>query len=344
MKALYKYKAGEGEIKLVNRPMPIIAEKDEVLIKVSAVAICGMDVHISLGRFPCKPPFIMGHEFVGKVEEIGSEVTNIRVGERVVAQPHLHACGKCNACILGAPQNCDQKQTLGITRDGAMAEYIVVPSRYLHVIPDSIPDKLATLIEPMTIVISDFIRGGIEKGDTVAIIGAGQIAQLGIVAAKAAGAYKVIVIGQDIDVSTRFKAAKLLGADYTLHGESEEIYNKVMDITDNKGVDMIFETSGSQEAINTSLDIVRLCGKFTLLGLTRKKQISVDWDKMLNKMVSLQFNMMSDYLEIDKAIELFSNPPYDLSPLITHEAPIEDWEAVFKEKALGNGIKAVLYI
>lgn len=344
MKALYKHKPGSKTTELIERPIPQIVELDDVLIKVKAVAVCGMDIHIFHGKFPCSPPFIMGHEFVGIVEEIGKGVHEIQVGQRVVAQPHLYECGKCKACVSGAPQSCEHKKTIGISRDGAMAEYIVVPSRYLHGIPDKIPDKFATLIEPMTIVVSDLFRVGLKKGDSVAIIGAGQIAQLAVVAAKALGASTVFVIGKEMDIPKRFKAAKELGADYTLSAGICDIYSKVMEVTNNKGVDVIFEASGSEVGINTAIDIVRLCGKMSLLGLTRKDHISVQWDKMMNKMVFLQFNMMSDYSLMNKTIEIFSNPPCDLSPLISHEATLDDWEDIFNELTLGNGIKAVLTI
>jgi threonine dehydrogenase-like Zn-dependent dehydrogenase len=285
----------------------------------------------------------MGHEFVGKVEKIGNAVTALCVGDRVVAQPHLHACGKCDACVSGAPQSCEHRRSLGISRDGAMAEYVVIPAMYLHVIPSSIPDKFATLIEPMTIVVSDLIvRGKFIKGETLAIIGAGQIAQLAVVAAKAADASQIIVIGQQIDSIRRFKSARALGADYTFNVEKDDIYSEVMRITKDKGVEMIFEASGSEQGINSAIDIVRFCGRMSLLGLSKRECICVDWDKMMKKMVNLQFNMSSDYTEIGRAIEIFSNPPCDLSPLISHESSIDDWENIFNELTLGNGIKAVL--
>jgi len=345
LKALYKYAPGEKTTKLTDRPMPDITRPDDVLIKVSAVAVCGMDIHIYHGNFPCTPPFIMGHEFVGIVEKTGHAVTTLSKGNRVVAQPHLHACGICDVCTSGAPQICEHKLSLGISRDGAMADYVVVPEKYLHVIPVNIPDKIATLIEPMTIVESDLIgRGKFTKGETIAIIGAGQIAHLAVVAAKAAGASKIIVIGRENDRIRRFKSARALGADNTLNAERDDVYSEVMRITKKKGVDMIFEASGSEQGINSAIDMVRICGRMCLLGLSRQESIRVNWDKMLKKIITLHFNMMSDYERINRTIEMFNHPPCDLSPLISHEASLDQWETVFEELTLGNGTKAVLKI
>ena len=344
MRAVYKYGAEAYATDLREMPEPGIVNENDVKVAVSMVAVCGMDIHIYHGRFVCVPPFIMGHEFVGTVVALGPKATGLAIGDRVVANPHHGACGTCPVCKVGAPQLCNVKKSLGISRDGAMADFVVLPSQYLHRIPSSIPDHLATLIEPMTLVVDDFNRAGLKKGDTVAIIGAGQVALLALVAAKAKGAAKVIVVGVDQDIPLRLPAAKELGADYTFVAGRDDVRKEVSRITDGYGVDMVLDASGSEDGIVMAIDIVRVCGTLCLLGLTRKPGIMVPWDVMMKKILKLQFTMMSDYAPINEAIDIFANSTKNLLPLISHRAPLEEWKHVFEELSAGKGIKALLTI
>ena len=172
MKALYKAGRGKESVSLQERPLPTVNETDNVLIRVRACAICGMDHQIYNDRFPCTPPFIMGHEFVGTVEQVlGS--ASVAPGDRVICEPHMYACGVCDACRSGLPQLCDSRRSVGIQRDGAMAPYIAVPSRYLHKVPDSIPDKLACLLEPFCLLVDNLgIPVQEEHAKTVVVIAA----------------------------------------------------------------------------------------------------------------------------------------------------------------------------
>lgn len=345
MKAVYKYAPGAGTTRLEERPIPQITQLDNVRVKVSACSVCGMDVHMFHGKFPCNPPFIMGHEFVGVVETVATGVASVAVGDRVVAQPHLYSCGHCQICQDGFPQYCKDKRSIGINRDGAMTDYVIVPDKYLHKIPDSIPDTLACLLEPMTILVSDVIvYPQLKPGETVAIIGAGQIAQLGVVAAKAGGAGTVIVSGAANDLPMRLPAAKALGADYVFNCQETDVIAKIMEITAGRGVDMVVEASGAEAGINTGIACLRTGGRMTVLGGTKKDSVAINWDAALKKMLSFQFHMMSDYEAMDKAIEIFANYPFDLSPLVTQVAPLEDWERIFNLLSHGEGIKAVLTI
>jgi L-iditol 2-dehydrogenase len=344
MKVLYKSKPGPYTTELLDRPEPGIETPLDVKIKVIAVAVCGMDVHIYHGKFDCTPPFIMGHEMVGMVVETGEAVTQFKPGDRVVAAPHHYACGTCEACRRGASQSCPDKRTMGIHRDGAMAPYVVIQEEYLRHVPENIPDKIATLIEPMTIVTTDIlVNAALQPGETVAIIGSGQIGQLSLVAAKGGGASTVIMTGIDGDVPVRFPAARKLGVDYTINSMQEDAAARILEITGGHGADLIVEVSGSEAGITTAINAARIKGRLALLGMSRRPSTGVDWDKMLKKMLTLQFNMMADYRHMQKAIDIFSSYGMDLSPLITHEAPLNDWKHIFDELSAGKGIKAVLY-
>lgn len=342
MRALYKSAPGPDTSRLENRPIPPITPTDNVRVNVLACAVCGMDVHILHGKFDCTPPFVMGHEFVGIVETVGPGVTSVQPGDRVVAQPHLYTCGTCPLCQNGFSQYCAHKQTLGIHRDGAMAEYVSLPAAALHKIPRSIPDALACLVEPMTILVDDVIDyPKLQPGETVVIIGAGQIAQLAVVAAKSAGA-RVFVSGTPNSAALRLPAALKLGADAVSGGGEEEVLARVMDMTGGQGADLVVETSGSEAGIRTGIRLLRVGGRMSVMGLTRRDTVSIPWDVCLKKMIDLQFHMMSNYTAMDRAADIFAHYPHDLSPLVTHIEPLENWQFVFDELTDGKGIKGVL--
>ncbi len=186
MKAVYKETEGAYTACLTERPVPTLTKQDNVLIRVHACTTCGLDMHIWQGKLrDCRPPIIMGHEFVGTIVKAVGESLGFSVGERVICQPHLYACGHCEVCRLGYPQFCRSRRSLGIQRDGALAEYIAVPARYLHRVPDNLPDEFACLAEPFTISVSDvLVHADLTPGESVLIIGAGQVAQLALVAAR----------------------------------------------------------------------------------------------------------------------------------------------------------------
>ena len=156
MQALYKSAPGEGNVALIDRAIPETDALNNVRVRVEACAICGMDYHIYHGKFPCTPPFIMGHEFVGIVESIQGPSAGLSVSDRVTAQPHLYACGHCSACNMGLTQFCSHTRSLGIHRDGAMTSYVILPEKYLHRMPAHVPAKLAAITEPFSMVLGNF--------------------------------------------------------------------------------------------------------------------------------------------------------------------------------------------
>lgn len=345
MKALYKAAPGEGNVSLQERPVPELNAVDNVFIRVKACAVCGMDFHIYHGKFPCTPPFIMGHEFVGIVEQVGQGVTSVRPGDRVVCQPHLYACGQCPVCRMGLPQFCKEKKSVGINRDGAMAPYIVVPERYLHKVPQSIPDKLACILEPFSMVVGNFGVPIQQEGcKTAVIIGAGQIGMLGVVAAKGSGIESLLISGVTNDLEFRFPTALKLGADEVIDSTNADVVARVMEITNGAGADIVLEASGAESGINAAIRMIKPGGLITVMGGTKRESIAVDWDACLKKAVRVHFHMMSNYEHMAQAIAILANPYTDFSPLITKEAPLDEWQETFDFIAQGKSLKNVLYI
>lgn len=246
---------------------------------------------------------------------------------------------------MGLTQFCADKRSIGINRDGAMAPYVAVPEKYLHKVPNNIPDKLACIIEPFSMVVGNFgipIRE--EQAQTAVVIGAGQIGLLGVVAAKGYGIKQLIVSGVSNDLDFRFPTAKKLGANVLVDSTKENLTETVMELTN--GVGARYRPGGQR--LPGRHQRCHLPGKagrsHKRHGRNKKDAISVNWDAALKKAIRLHFHMMSNYQYMDEAIRIFADPYTDLSPLITREAPLKDWEEVFGLMAEGRGLKNVLYI
>lgn len=345
MKALYKSAPGPGNVSLQERPMATVDPVNNVLVRVDACAICGMDFHIYHGKFPCSPPFIMGHEFIGTVERVEGGSGAFRPGDRVTAQPHLYACGKCPACQIGLTQMCSQTRSLGIHRDGAMASHVAVPESSLHAVPQSVPDKQAAILEPFSMVVGNFgvpIRE--EAADTAVIMGAGQVGLLGVAAAKACGARQVILCGQTHDEVLGFPVARQLGVSAVLNTQKEDVAARVLDMTEGVGADVVLEASGAESAINAAIAMVKPGGLLSVMGGTRRDTISVRWDDCLRKAVRVWFHMKSNYQYMDLSIELLAEGRTDISPLITGEYPLDRWQEAFQAIEEKRCVKNVLYL
>ncbi len=342
MKALVKTSKGPGNIEIQEREIPSIPFDDWVLIKVKAAGVCGTDLHIWHDQFPYWPPVILGHEFSGEIVECGQAVKGWSVGDRVVAEPHSMACGVCELCRQGKIQICTSKRSPGWGIDGAFADYVVMPSKLLHRIPVGLSYELAALAEPVAITVHQVLeRGRIECQDFVVVIGPGPIGILAAFAAKSAGASKVAVVGMTSGEYIRFEVAKKLGADFIINAEKEDVVKKIMELTDNRGADIVIETSGAGAAISQSFELVRECGRISAIGISGKEAVAVPWDKAIFKVIDIMFNMSSSYTSWDRALSLINNTQMDLTDIITHKTTIENWENTFNDLQEEKGIKAL---
>jgi len=344
LKALVKYKKGKGYIKIKEIPKPIINSR-EVLIKVKFAGICGTDIHIWHDQYPYWPPVVLGHEFSGEIIEIGRSVKGWKIGDRVVGEPHTGACGVCRFCRTGNIQICEQKRSPGWGIDGAFATYIKMPSYLLHRIPNNVSFEEAAVIEPAAIVAHHVLeRGRVEPGDFVVIFGAGTIGLLAAMVTKIAGASKVMIVGTSIDEKVRFKVAKKISVDYIVNVQNEDPVQKVMDITNSVGADLVVEASGAEPAINQAVKVVRKMGRISVIGLTGKNKISFPWDVAVFKVCNIIFNQSSSYTGWNKVISLLSSRKINLTPIITHKIALEEWETAFKAIEEGEAIKILFQI
>ena len=342
MKALVKTQKGDGFIEVLDVPEPDAASA-HVKIKIHACGVCGTDIHIRHDKFPYWPPVILGHEFVGTIVELGKDCKYFKVGDRVVGEPHTLSCGHCYFCRTGNIQICEHKRSPGWGIDGGMAEYICYPEKLLHRIPENMTWKQGAMVESFANVVTHLLeRTKVDVGDFVVIQGPGPIGLMAAMAARAAGARDVAIIGTSQDLSIRLKTARDLGFINIINiGESDPV-RAVMDLTDNIGADVVVECSGSPKAIPITVDLVRKMGRVGVIGLTGGRSVSVPWDKFSFKLVHMIFNLSTSYTSWDKAIKMISSGAIEVEKLITHCVPLDKWEDAFNDMENLNGLKALL--
>jgi L-iditol 2-dehydrogenase len=342
MLGLFKTAKGVGNIELLESDIPHPAV-DEVLIEIKAAGICGTDVHILHDQYPYWPPVILGHEFSGQIVEIGDQVTDYRVGDRVVGEPHTLACGKCELCRTGYMQLCSSKRSIGWGIHGAFARYMKLPEKLLHHITDSMTFEEAAVVEPAANVVQDVIeRGGVQSNDFVVVIGPGPIGLLSVMAARAAGAREIALVGVKVDTKLRLAVGKQIGADHIIVADEEDAIQKVNAITHGRGADVVVEASGSSTAIASTVPMVRRLGRIVVIGMTSRDQISFPWNAAIWKMCTIVFNLSTGYTSWEKAIGLIASKKINVSPLVTHCVPLSEWEKAMAAAESGEAIKVLL--
>lgn len=341
MKALVKTERGKGflELRDVPRPSP---DDGEVLIKISAAGICGTDVHIRDNNFPYWPPVTIGHEFSGRVVDVGRGVRRFKLDDRVVGEPHTKACGHCYCCRTGNIQICPDKRSPGWGIDGAMAEYLVMPQHLLHGIPESIPDDTAAVIEPTANAVHDVLeRAGVDPGDLAVVIGPGPIGLLAAMAARAGGAREVIVVGTDVDEPVRLKKARELGFQ-TVNAQKEDPAELIKQLSAGIGADLAIECSGSPAGIACMFGLMRKMGRVCAIGLPENKPVSIPYSQAAFKALNLYFCISTSHTSWVKSIKLVASGQLPAGEVVTHRFPLSEWEQAFEAIDRRSALKVVL--
>ena len=341
MIALVKHGKGEGLMSLSDRPIPAFGE-DEVLIKVAYGGICGTDIHILHDQFAYYPPVILGHEFSGEVVAVGSRVTGYAVGDRVVGEPHNKHCGKCYLCRNGHIQNCMDKRSIGWGIDGCFTDYLVMPEKLLHKIPDGLSLEEAAMAEPAAIVAHQLLeRAKVTPGDNVVVMGMGPIGLLAAQMAKVAGAGKVILCGTDADEGYRKGSADELACyDRFINVQREDAAAVIMEET-GIGADLVVEASGAGSAIRTAIQVLKKWGRLCAIGMTGAPTVEVPWNQAMMKVLDVQFNMSSSWGGWDMALKLMASGKVKVAPMIGVR-PLTEWEQAFADLEAGRAMKLLL--
>jgi L-iditol 2-dehydrogenase len=355
MKALVKTQKGKGFLALQDKPQPRPGA-GEALLEITAVGICGTDVHIRDDEFPYWPPVIIGHEFCGRVVELGpmdsgtpgagagpgAEGQRFKVGDRVVGEPHTKACGQCYLCRTGNVQICPDKRSPGWGIDGAMAKYLVMPQRLLHAIPDSIDDVAGAVIEPTANAVHDVLeRAKVDPGDLVVVIGPGPIGLLAAMAARAGGARDVIVVGADVDEPLRLPKARELGF-RTVNVQQSKPLDLVRELSGGIGADLVVECSGSHGGIASTVELARKKGRICAIGLPDSRPVVFPYSQAAFKVLDVFFCLSTSYTSWDKSIHLVASGQLPAGEVVTHQVPLEDWEHAFELIDTRAALKVVL--
>lgn len=342
MKALIKAKPEEG-IWIADIPKPKIGPND-VLIKVVRTAICGTDIHIynwdEWAQKTIPVPMAVGHEFSGKVVEIGSEVnpehSKLKIGDRVSAEGHV-TCGYCRNCRAGKRHLCRNTDGIGVNRPGAFAEYIAVPAFNVYRLPDDISDEMGAIFDPFGNAVHTTLAFDLV-GEDVLITGAGPIGIMAVAVAKFVGARHVVVT--DIN-DYRLDLARQMGATRAVNVASEDIKSVMSELGMEEGFDVGLEMSGVPAAFSSMLDTMNHGGKIAMLGIM-PSGAGIDWEKVIFKGLEIKGIYGRRMFETWYKMASLLQAGLVLDPILTHRFPATDFQAGFDMMRSGQSGKVIL--
>jgi len=338
MKALVKAEAAPG-LTLQRVKKPEVGHND-LLIKIRKTAICGTDIHIwkwdDWARKTIPIGMHVGHEYVGEVVGMGSEVKGYKIGDRVSGEGHI-TCGYCRNCRAGRVHLCRNTVGVGVNRDGAFAEYLVIPAFNAFKIPDGIPDEIASILDPFgnathTALSFDLV------GEDVLITGAGPIGIMAAAIARHVGARYVVIT----DVNEyRLELALKMGATRAVNVAGQDLKAVMQELGMSEGFDVGLEMSGNPGAFRSMLDTMNHGGKIALLGIP-PGDMAIDWNQVIFKGLIIKGIYGREMFETWYKMAAMLQSGLDLSPMITHRFPVEQYAAGFEIMLSGQSGKVIL--
>jgi L-iditol 2-dehydrogenase len=307
----------------------------EVLIRVKAVGICGSDVRIFNEVTPGRKRIIIGHELSGEVFDFGEKVHSLRKGDRVATSICI-GCAICRYCRKGYFNLCDKLEEVGITIDGGMAEYVSVPARNVHRIPEHVSFEEATLADPLACSIRGLEMVSIQKDSWVCVLGPGTIGLLAVQIAKRVLRARVVVTGTRED---RLSLARQFGADYVVNVNQDEPVKFILDKTDG-GADFAFEAAGSGKALEDAFFSTKRNG--SIVAMTVHKQVQINMEPVIRNELKVFGSICYNYKEFDQALDLIAKKKVDLALFTQHTFPLQEYEKAFAFVMSRQGVKAIL--
>lgn len=321
--AIYK---GIGNMVVEDVPTPSIQD-GELLVKVKVCAICGGDLRtFHHGHAAIKPPIILGHEFAGEIVAVGAGVDRYAVGDRVIVAPGI-GCGHCSYCLSGNQHLCYHRLTLGHQYHGGFAEFVRIPAiavqaGNVNLIPDSVDYLSATLVEPLACVINGQEAMQIQLGDTVAVIGTGPIGIMHAELARSRGAGKVFLINRS---QPRLDRARPLGYDAYISSQKDDAVQRVLELTDGMGANVVIVTAGSEAAMQMGLAMTGKMGKVCFFaGLPKDKpQVTIDANFLHYRQITIYGTFSSAPRHNALAIEMIRSGKLNVDYLLTHAVSLQ---------------------
>ena len=338
MRALVKAERAPG-LTMMDVPVPEVGPND-VLIRIHKSAICGTDMHIwnwdAWSQKTIPVPMHVGHEYVGVIERVGSAVTGYKGGERVTGEGHI-VCGHCRNCRAGKRHLCPNTLGVGVNRPGSFAEYLSLPAVNVFPVPDSIPDDVVSIFDPYGNAAHTALSFEMV-GEDVLITGAGPIGIMGAAICKKAGARNVVIT----DVNDyRLDLALKLGATRAVNVARQDLKTVMEELGMTEGFDIGLEMSGNVAAFRSMLDSMVNGGRIALLGLLGE-DVAIDWGKVIFKGLFLKGIYGREMFETWYKMTTMIQSGLDISAVITHRFPIEEFRKGFEVMNSGNSGKVVL--
>ncbi len=338
MKALIKREAAPG-LWLDEVPDPQVGIND-VLIKVKRTAICGTDVHIykwdSWAQKTIPVPMVVGHEFVGEIVEVGSNVNDFHPGQLVSGEGHV-VCGRCRNCLAGRRHLCAHTSGVGVNRPGAFAEYVALPMSNVWEHKPGIDLDVAALFDPLGNAVHTALQYDLI-GEDVLITGAGPIGAMAAAVCRHAGARHVVVT--DLNPG-RLELAKRLGATRTVDVRHEKLPDVQRELGLSEGFDVGLEMSGSPAAFRDMLANMCHGGKVAMLGIPTE-EIAIDWNTVIFNMLTLKGIYGREMYETWYKMSVMIESGLDIAPVITHRLPYTEFQRGFDAMLSGEASKVVL--
>ena len=338
MKALVK-KFPEKGLWLEDVPEPITGSND-VKIKIHKTAICGTDLHIynwdEWSQNTIKTPLVIGHEYVGEIVEVGENVTEWKIGDIVSGEGHI-VCGRCRNCLAGNGHLCKDTVGVGVNRNGAFAEYLVIPKENVRGCEKDIPEEMYSIFDPFGNAVHTALSFDLT-GEDVLITGAGPIGIMAAAVCKHVGARRVVITDINDD---RLVLAKKLGIQYTVNTLKENLSDVMEKLSIKEGFDIGLEMSGSEIALNTMIDHMIHGGKIALLGIL-KSDSKVDWSKIIFNGLIIKGIYGREMHETWYKMSAMLQSGLDISNIITHRMDVRDYEKGFEAMSSGKSGKVIL--
>ncbi|QJR81037.1 L-threonine 3-dehydrogenase [Alteromonas pelagimontana] len=338
MKSLAKLHNKPG-IWMHDSPLPEVGHND-LLIKIRKTAICGTDMHIynwdewSQNTIPV--PMVVGHEYVGEVVGMGEEVRGFAVGDRVSGEGHI-TCGHCRNCRAGRRHLCRNTSGVGVNRQGAFAEYLVIPAFNAFKIPDNISDDLASIFDPFGNAVHTALSFDLV-GEDVLITGAGPIGIMAAAVARHVGARHVVIT--DIN-PYRLALAEKMGATRAVNVNDTKLESVMKELGMTEGFDVGLEMSGVPVAFRDMLDKMNNGGKIAMLGIP-PSDVAIDWNKVIFKGLTIKGIYGREMFETWYKMASLLQSGLDLSPIITHRFAVDDFQKGFDTMGSGESGKVIL--
>lgn len=324
MKTLFIESAGKtayGEA-----PIPKL-DSGEVLLKVKRVGYCGSDLNTFRGLNPLVAyPRIPGHELTAQIVELGAEVpASLRPGMLVTVLPYT-ACGKCNACRCGRANACRNNQTLGVQRDGALAEFIAIPWQKVVIAP-ALSELELSLVEPLSVGFHAVARGQVDKSDTVLVFGCGMIGLGAIASAAIERGARIIAV--DID-DAKLALARQCGAAHTLNSRQEKLLEAVAELTNGEGVNVVIEAVGLPQTYTQAVSVAAFAGRIVYIGYA-KEAVAYETKYFVMKELDIRGSRNAAKEDFERVIRVLESGCYPSIPTVTHTVPFAKAGEAFEE-------------